>query len=262
MFRYLRLFLTLYRYWLVRSLEFRSEVLGWSIHSILWGALALIGINVIFDNVQTIAGWQRNQVLILVVIYNIFDSLLWFFVLPSLLSLSEQIRTGRFDFVLTKPVASRFAASLQKFEFDNYPRVIVMALVLIIFLRQFGYLVTPLTLLGFFISLISGFVIFYSLFLVITSTSFWFIKAYSLEDIFSSLLGVGKFPVMIFEGGLRVVFLYLIPVGFAATFPTQFLIGQGSVGLIIWGLVAAMISFLFSQLFWNFAIRHYSSASS
>jgi len=61
---------------------------------------------------------------------------------------------------------------------------------------------------------------------------------------------------------VRLVFTALVPLAFATTFPAQAITGG-----ISWWLVAASIGFALAavvliRLFWLYAVRRYSSASS
>lgn len=97
---------------------------------------------------------------------------------------------------------------------------------------------------------------------MITTTNFWFINIYNLEDLFHEISQVGRVPVYVFQRGMRFIFTYIIPVAFIATFPVQVLLGRSDPKITVLALVLALISFFLSQKFWNFALKHYSSASS
>jgi ABC-2 type transport system permease protein len=49
---------------------------------------------------------------------------------------------------------------------------------------------------------------------------------------------------------------------FVATFPVQVLLGKAGFELVFVGLATAVIFLFLASRFWNFALRHYSSASS
>lgn len=246
----------------MRSLEFRFEVVAWSIVNIFWAFLPVVVAQLIFGQVREIAGWSRNEAIVLALFQGMFVVVLWFFVFPSVLKFSRTIRFGELDFYLLKPINARFLLSFSRFEFDNYVSFTVRLGALIIFLQQAQITVTPVAILSAIILFILGLFIFYSLFFLIATLSFWFINFMNLEDLLDSLINVGQFPTYIFDYGFRFLFFFVIPVVFVATYPTQALLGKATPELFIQGVVLAIIFFFLSQWFWNFALKHYSSASS
>lgn len=244
------------------QLEYRFEFLTWTIVSVLWIGLTLVIVQLVFGQVNAVAGWTKDQVLLVVAISGIFTSLLWMFVTPSLENLSDNIRTGNFDFYLTKPINSRFLASVSKYDVDNITRVCVL-IYYILFSLGIWYSGLPLlSVTGFFLAFIMGIIIFYNLFFIMITSSFWLIDLSNISDLFDNLMSVGKYPTYIFEGSLKFIFFLIVPVVFVATFPAQFLIGKSDPKILLLGIILVIVSSLFSQWFWNFALKRYSSASS
>lgn len=251
-----------FRYCFIRTLEFRSEVISWSIQSIIWALLALAITDLIFGQVDSIAGWTRNEAMALSLTGSMFISFLWWNVFPSMLRLVETIRTGDFDFYLLRPVNSRFLISISRFGFDNYPRVLVTVILLIGLIVKQSMPVSFLSIISFIGLFLLGSVIFYCLFLIIATLSFWLTQMEELAHLFDTILTMGRYPTDIFQSWLKIIFFYLIPMVFVATFPVRALFGRGGIELVLQGFALAVIFFVASQWFWNFALRRYSSASS
>ncbi len=260
--RYLLVAQLFFKNSLMSQLEYRFEFLSWTIVSALWIFLTLVIVNLVFGQVSSVAGWTREQVLIVVALSGIFTGLLWMFIIPSLLDLSESVRKGNLDFYLTKPINVRYLLSVNKYDMDNIFRLIALTLYLLFVIGLINYDIPPLSLLAFFALFFMGLIIFYNFFFIMATTSFWLIDITNLEDLYANLLNIGRYPVYIFEGTLRIVFMVIIPVAFIATFPTEFLIGKGNYTTLIVGLILVVVSTIISQKFWNFAIKRYSSASS
>lgn len=260
--RFIRLVWVNYRSCFIRMLEFRSEAITWSIHSILWALLALTVVSLMFGQVDSIAGWTKNETLALALVCSMFNSFLWWFVYPSVLRLAEVIQTGYFDFYLLRPINSQFLASVSRFEFDNYPRVFVTVILLVGLIISEGIHVSLFSIINFALLFLFGSVIFYSLFFVIATLTIWLINMQELESLFDTLITSGRYPTYIFEGGLRLLFFFLIPIVFVATFPVQTLLGKGGFELVALGGIMAVVFLWFSVWFWNFALKRYSSASS
>ena len=260
--RYLQLYYYFFRNSLMRDLEFRFNVLIWTVMNFLFLGLMFVSVELIYGQVEAIAGWNKNEVLLLLCVNSLFYDFLWTLVLANLLGFSHLIRHGELDFVLLKPVNPRFFVSTRYFESDHYLRILILVFVISRLLKTLGVQLTIFSLLNFLSLFVLGIFIFYSFFFILTTSNFWFINVFNLEDLFSGIMHVGRFPVRIFKKGFYLFFTYVVPTAFIATFPTQALLGKGSLGMIGVALVIALFMFSASQLFWQFALRHYQSASS
>ncbi len=83
-----------------------------------------------------------------------------------------------------------------------------------------------------------------------------------LTWIFNCVFQMGRYPVGLYPGWLRLVLTWVIPVGFVTTVPAQALAGEVAPGML-WGGVGVAMGFLaaFSALF-RVSLRRYASASS
>jgi ABC-2 type transport system permease protein len=247
---------------LIRIMEFRSEVISWTFFSVFWAFLWLAFVHVIFSQVTTIAGWNEKEVLILFTVQEIFIGFMWIFILPGVLDFSRSIRKGELDFLLLKPINTRFLLTFRRFEFDQYARIGILSVLLWTFVNDLNTPVGVFNLLTFLTLFFLGAFIFYSLFFAISISCFWFIDLFNLEDFFDGISGAGRYPITVFRGGARFLFSYVIPLGFIATFPVQALLGRLDIIQIPVAIFTAVVFFVFSQWFWNFALKRYSSASS
>lgn len=216
----------------------------------------------IFGQVDSLAGWQKQEVMILAVVGMLFHDIMEMFFMGNLQRFSHFIRHGEFDFILLKPVNPRFMASFRYVEFQNIFRIVIMVFVLASLLRGAGIQPTIYEWGGFLAFFLAGLITFYNIFFAVITTNFWLINVFNFNDIFDRLLSAGRYPVDVFKGRLKSFFAYAIPLGLIATFATEIFLGRA--GQISFGIAALMVvaTSLLSELFWQFALKHYSSASS
>jgi ABC-2 type transport system permease protein len=116
---------------------------------------------------------------------------------------------------------------------------------------------------GFFVVMIlSGAVITYSLWLIMVSFAFWFVKIDNITELFYAFYEAGRYPVTIYRGVVRALLTFVIPIAFVTTFPASALLGRIDQTTTLIGFAFAIGLFVASNRFWNFAVTHYSSASS
>jgi ABC-2 type transport system permease protein len=76
------------------------------------------------------------------------------------------------------------------------------------------------------------------------------------------LLAAGRYPISAYPVILRFVFTLVLPVAFLTTFPAEAILGELKFNILFFGLILSSLFFIFSRLFWKFALKHYTSASS
>jgi ABC-2 type transport system permease protein len=219
-------------------------------------------VTLIFGQVDSLAGWRKEEVLILAVVGMLFHDLMEMFFIGSLERFSHFIRHGEFDFILLKPVNSRFMASFRYAEFQNIFRIIIMVFILVSFLRGAGISPSIYEWAGFAAFFLAGSIVFYNIFFAVITTNFWLINVFNFNDILDRLLSAGRYPVGIFKGRLKSFFAYVIPLGLIATFAVEVLLKRVGLASIILAFFMVVATSLFSELFWRFALKHYQSASS
>lgn len=260
--RYLILIWRLFRYSLIRDIEFRFNLISWSLANILWAALIIVSVNLIFGQVNNIAGWTRQSGEILVVTYTVFGAFFWLFILPSLGNFSRFIRNGDLDFYLQLPVNLRFLITFNRFEFDQVVRFVITIFILANLIIAQNPAINIINWLVGVVLLIEGLLLFYNLYFILITLNFWLPNLNNLEWLTEMFLEFGRYPTEIFKGSLRMMFTIIIPIVFVATFPVQAWLGKNMTLEVLYGLGLIILTFIVSQWFWNFALKRYSSASS
>ena len=90
----LRLWLLQVRYAATRELMFRASFFVWIAVELAWFVLQLAFIGVIYHHVDEVAGWNRNQMIILVATNQLVIQIFTAFLMPGLSKLPN-IVTGK-----------------------------------------------------------------------------------------------------------------------------------------------------------------------
>jgi len=102
----------------------------------------------------------------------------------------------------------------------------------------------------------------FAMVLLIATVSFWTTQSYGMARIFDNLLKIGRYPLDIFEGFWKVIFIYFLPLVLIAQIPAQALMQTISWKFVLFAFGVSGL-FLFAALnFWKVGLKHYSSASS
>lgn len=101
----------------------------------------------------------------------------------------------------------------------------------------------------------------YALLLFLATAVFWY-QGVPLIWIFSSVIQMGRYPVSIYPGWIRLVLTWIVPVGFTTTVPVEVLSGTLGVPTLLGGLGLSVGLFLLASHFFRASLRRYASASS
>jgi ABC-2 type transport system permease protein len=179
-------------------------------------------------------------------------------------NIPELVRTGKLDSLLVLPLDSQFAVSTKQFALDSVVNAALGGVVVCVSLSQLGVMPTPISILLYLAALGFGVAVHYSIMLGLAAVSFWIVRAQGLVYGYFNFLNIARYPDVIFPRIFRMIFGWVIPVVIIANIPARLLIkslGQ-PVQLMLHLVIASSIVFWLSRVFWRFALRHYSSASS
>jgi ABC-2 type transport system permease protein len=226
----------------------------------VFGNLAgsLFVLSLLFSGQSTLGGWTWNEALIVLGLYTLLDGFTSCLLQPNLSKIVNHVQQGTLDFVLLKPVDSQLWLSLRCFSPWGAPGLLAGCVLVVLGLPE----IRPQSLLLGGLLLASGAAILYSLWFSLAALSIWFVKVWNATEVLRYTLVAGRYPVSAYPPALRLVFVFVLPVAFMTTVPSQALLGQGSWHWALGSVLMAAVSLIASRLFWQFALRHYTSASS
>ncbi len=243
------------------DLHYRVNFLNQIVVTALGVVLFLGSVTVLFRHTNALGDWTRADLIMLVGVYMIVGGFISFFVRPGLHSFIEGVRTGRFDYILLKPLDSQLYVCIQRFQVWKLMDLFVGVVLVVWSHLVLGLSAHPVNLLLFLVALLAGFTIVLAFWFILGTLTFWFIKIENIFVIFDSLFQTAKWPVTIYPDLMRILLTFVIPVAWAVTFPAATLtnrLGGQEIGLALLLPIAFVIA---SRLFWLWGIRHYSGAS-
>ncbi|MCY3709811.1 MAG: ABC-2 family transporter protein [Caldilineaceae bacterium] len=258
---HLRLFATYLRIGILGELEYRANFWISLVQSALDLCVALGGLAVVFSHTDTLGGWRPEELLALVGVYFLIGGLIRTIIRPSMTKFMEDVRQGTLDFTLTKPADAQVLVSIQTVEIWRLVDVLIALPVLSIALLRLGARLGPVDTAVFAVTLLSGGLIIYSFWLMLSTCAFWFVKVENIQVIFMSMWQAGRWPVSIYPAWLRAVLTFLVPVAFATTVPASAVSGRITGATLVGTVALAAAMLVVSRWFWRVGIRFYSGAS-
>jgi ABC-2 type transport system permease protein len=236
--------------------------------SLLSAALNLgtgvLGIVVLFSQVEAVQGWTLASTLALLGVYLIVGALRALFIGPSLDALAGmdgEIWTGTFDFTLLRPLDVQFLASLRYWR----PLALIdLALglgVLGTAVVRLGQTLTAAHLAIFLVTLGAGVTVLYAVLLAFTALVLWS-PGFFFTWAFDAVFQMARYPVGLYPGWLRLVLTWVVPVGIMTTVPAQALTGELPAGTLLGSLALALGLLAGASALFRGGLRRYASASS
>ncbi len=261
---YLRLIGLFLRTAIQREMAYRANLAVNLLNTALTLIAGLAGVAILFGQVQTIHGWTFPEALALLGIYLLVGALRDLCIGPSLGSLAGlggEVFQGTFDFTLLKPVPTQFLVSFRAWGPWAFGDLALSLAVLAVALAKLGSQPRPASVAAFLLALAAAMTIVYAILLLLASGIFWY-QGTPLLWIFDSLVQMGRYPVGIYPGWLRLLLTWIVPVGFITTVPAQALAGRAPAGMLLGSVALAAGLALAASLFFRGSLRRYVGASS
>jgi ABC-2 type transport system permease protein len=262
--RYLQIYWMLMRNSLIREMSFKANFILWMLVELLWFVGQILFLEVLFSSVQTIGGWSKWEVVLLIGTHQVIGQVFQAFFYVNVANLPELVRTGKLDFMLLLPVDSQFAVSTRQFGMDSVVNAFVGIAIVIFSLVKLHVMPGGAQVLLYFAAVALGVAIHYSIMFFLATMSFWIVRAQGLIYGYFSIFNIARYPYTIFHGAFKIVFSWVIPVIIVANIPARILARsfEQPWALLAQIAVAAFIVVAGARLFWRSALKRYSSASS
>ncbi|HVX86705.1 MAG TPA: ABC-2 family transporter protein [Phycisphaerae bacterium] len=243
-------------------MEYRANFITSTLYALGQLAGTLFTIDVLYDKGYQFTGWTLNQTYIVVALFTLMDGITTSALSPNLSRIVQHVQRGTLDFILLKPVDSQFQLSTRNLTPWGFPNI---AFAVALLLYAGTHLEHPLPWYAYLLGMLPVFfavAILYALWFAVGTTTVWFTKVWNATEVLRSFIEAGKFPASAFPTALRFFFTFILPVAFLTTVPAEVIRGDRGPRFIALEAAIAALLLLGSRLFWRFALRHYTSASS
>lgn len=270
---YCRVFLTFLRNSLIREMSFRGNFLIQIVTRLFWFAAQIALFKIIFNQVSFIKEWSEDQYFAFMATGMLINSIVEAFFMPNCAEFSEQIRTGRLDFALTKPIDTQFLVSLEKVNLAMFSQMLLSLWLLGRSLYRIGEPVSATQIILFLFYVSVGVAFFYSLMISMASTSVWFGRNQGLYDFWFYITVFARYPRSIYDGrtanevepgeAIQFLFSYIIPILLVITIPAQAIVGTlQDWRLAVVALLSSLAGLIVARAVFHWSLRQYRSASS
>lgn len=218
---------------------------------------------VLFARIPRLSSWRMEEVLFLYGfslipfgIFNVFSLNLYEFG-------ATYIMEGKFDRVLLRPLSSLFQVLFDTFRIESLQEVVVGLAVVTWASHRLHYQWHIVDILLLTLFALCGGLIYISVFLFLSTFSFFFEDRIGIHPPFWNLLAFGRYPLSIYAGYIQFLLSWIIPFGFATFYPATTLLGRPE--FRVYAPLIPLVSvatFALAAASWRFGLRRYSSTGS
>jgi ABC-2 type transport system permease protein len=261
--RYLTIYVALWRNSIVREMSFKANFLLWIVVEMLWFALQLAFIGVVYMHTDRIATWTKWEVYLLMGTSHFIQQIFSAIFLSNCVQLSEYIRTGKLDFMLLLPINTRFLISFRQVDLGGFVNAGTALAIIVYSAWQLRLSPSASQLAGFVFLALTGVVVHYSLMLALASASFWTVRAQGIVWGYYNLFNIARLPDAAFRGFFKLFFTFGIPMLLVANVPAKLLVSKlGSPFEMLLLVLMSLLCFVLSEVIWRNSLKRYTSASS
>jgi len=261
--RYLTIYFALWKNSVVREMTFKANFLLWIGVEMLWFALQLAFIAVIYQYVNGIAGWSKWEVVLLIGASHFIQQIFMAFFFTNCTQLSEYIRKGTLDHMLLLPVNTRFLISLRQVDLGGFVNAGSAACVIFYACWKLHVFPSAMQIAIFLLLTVGGILIHYSLLFILASVSFWTVRSQGIVWGYYNLFNIVRLPDAAFRGFFKHFFTFAIPMLLVANVPVKLIVNRlNSPFEPVLLLFMSALCFVVSEGIWRYSLSHYTSASS
>lgn len=261
--RYARIYAALWRNSVVREMGFKVNFLLWIVVEFVWFLLHLAFIQVLYMHTDSIATWTRWEVVLLMSTSHFIQQLFTAIFLNNCTQLSENVRTGRLDFILLLPASPRFLLSLRHVDLGSFINAASALAVVVYAGRKLGLHPGAGQWMAYGAFCAVGVMVHYALMFLMACVSFWTVRAQGIMWGYYNLFNIARMPDEAFRGGFRRVFTFVLPMLLVSNVPARILVDKlhspAMAGVL---LLLAVACYAVSHAAWTISLRRYTSASS
>ena len=256
--RYARLYRLLAAQYLKARMSYRADFFVSLVFMLLWFLPSFFSVVVIFSNIPSLAGWSLEE---LVFVYGFYMLAMvpngLFF--QNVWQLPRQVRSGGFIKYYFRPLNMLFYYMSEIIDLESLNAIPVGVGLMVWASIRLGLVWTVERIAGTLVLLTSASLVVCALMVASASTAFWLTNAHSLLNLASRFRENARYPMTIFNGAFRFAFSVLVPVGFIAFYPSQWILRPDEAGLLPWLTpVAGVASFSLACLVWARGARRWT----
>lgn len=223
----------------------------------------LLVFEAIYRNVDQIGSWDKGEMIIYIGSFSLINALNMVIYFFGVNDISNKIKNGDIDMYLTKPISPLLRLTFERFNPGSIPLVAFSIYLVVYGASKTTIPYTVGTVVGYIVSIILMTILWYEMEVIIRTISFYIVSTANVTRLEETGLELCmKVPGVALKGIFKLIFIYILPYGIMATYPTLCLIGEANQFIWIWAIGSVVVFGGIACLLWKQGVRQYNSVSS
>lgn len=249
---------------LKRRMAYRGDLFIQSLDELMRGGLAILMVQVYLSHTDAIDGWGRHEILFILGFAMVPLALFHCFC-SNLYGLANRyLIQGEFDRILLRPYPSFLQVCFDRIAVEDLSGAVLGSILmgLAVSSGALGSWSWPMVCALVFL-ILCAFAIVVAVFMTFAAASFWFDDRVGMVPPVYNLMEFSRWPVSIYNHGVKILVTLVIPFGFCAFYPASLFLPSGqSDELTSYALATpfvALIALTIACTIWKRGIRRYGS---
>jgi len=242
------------------AMTYRFHFVMLIIMDLLFYLSILASVDFIFAHVNKIGSWGRTEFMFFMAFMIAIEHLHMTFVSENFWEFSYDIRTGRLDFILLKPVGALFVIFFRSMR----PGTLINGFFPWYYLIHFGSQLHlgPLQWLALPFLVLLGLTLLTSIEILLSMSMFWIVESMGINFLRMQLQQVSRWPDFVYQYFAQKFFSFIVPVLLVGSAPVKFLLDSSQWPGLVWVAVVLLFCWSLTGFFWRKGLASYESASS
>lgn len=228
---------------------------------LFWVFAFTLLVEVIFLHTDTLVGWGKGEVLLILGFYYLLQNIGDIFYKDNFERFGLVLRRGEFDFAITKPVSSRVLSFFRIIRFDHAAGLFVTATLFIYALKNISAPVSWYMLFfGFLFSIVAS-VLYYYILTLVATLAFFIEKNETFNVLIWNVSQVSRYPRQIYRAFIGKILTYGIPLALLASLPAEVAVQFKHGPLPFIFILLVFLFSIMSHILWKVGVKHYRSAA-
>jgi len=260
--RYLRLFAVQCKMSVMSAAIYRANFWLMIIQSIINSLMGILVIRFIYGSVQSIAGWNMHEMIVLICTSQIVNQLYRGIIHWNQNRFIASAGNGSFDRTLLRPMNVTFQANTGSVDFTCPISALCPLIIMIIQVSALGITVSASNIALYILFVINGVVVLAAFMMLLYSFVFVFIKVDGFNNLYYLMMDIADRPREMFSREFMYGFIFLIPAIPIANAPASALLGKASPLMLGIYICIGLIFVFTSYVALKKGLKRYTSASS
>lgn len=257
--KYLNIYTEFLKTSLTEATSYRSHFIMLLIMDLVVYGSIFYGVIILYHHVDQIGPWNKFEFLFFVAFILLVEQIHRTLVAQSFWKFSDDLRLGKLDFLLLKPVAGIFIVFFRHIRISTVLTISASAVILILCgiaanLSMIHWIILP------FLVLIATYLMI-SIEITIAMSMFWTIQSIGINFLRLQFQSIAQWPDFIYQQIFRRIFTLILPVLLIGSAPARFLF-NGSITPLLLMIVMALFLNMLTFFLWRIGLKRYESASS